>query len=202
MTFRVSRIPDDFRVEDLSQAIKRWFDLESSEYIIHSLAPDACDEADPLWKTATVSFRNIPALLRRSQSMEYEYDFELPAFLAEEFGRSRIYFDTHFKGFTPLSPTHRDTEGTIDCIVIPGWGGHALGSFRSHTNTYVWIRDSLPKHCPQLRVWTYGYQSRLTDGNSSADVYEFAKRFRDRLRILAAANTTDTGAQTSDFYGT
>ncbi|KAM0803761.1 hypothetical protein BDR22DRAFT_800723, partial [Usnea florida] len=98
-------------------------------------------------------------------------------------------FDTHFNGFTPLSPADRVSR-PIDCIVIPGWGGHALGSFRSSKSPYVWLRDSLPRHCPELRIWTYGYPSLLTDEKSSADPYEFAERFRIGLRILRQQTKT------------
>ncbi len=48
----------------------------------------------------------------------------------------------------------------------------------------MWLRDSLARDCPQLRIWTYGYDSRLQDPNSIADVYEYAQRFRRLLPIL------------------
>ena len=123
-------------------------------------------------------------MLQTSQGLATGRDFELPQDSGEEFRRSCIHFDTHFEGFTPLSSVGQITEPEIDCIVVPGWGGHALGSFRSHSSSYVWLRDSLPRHCPELRVWTYGYRSHLADTDASADVYEFAERFRRRLRIL------------------
>lgn len=126
----------------------------------------------------------MPAALQTSQGFARGRDFELPQNSGEYSGRSCIHFDTHFEGFTPLSSVGQITEPEIDCIVVPGWGGHALGSFRSHTSSYVWLRDSLPRHCPELRVWTYGYHSHLADTDASTDVYEFAERFRRRLRIL------------------
>ena len=70
------------------------------------------------------------------------------------------------------------------CVVIHGWAGHALGSFKSPRPPYVWLRDSLPNDCPQLRIWTYGYRSVLTDQKSIADVFEYAKTFEQQLRIL------------------
>ena len=51
-------------------------------------------------------------------------------------------------------------------------------------------RLSLPRHCLELRVWTYGYPSHLTDVKSSADPYEFAEIFKIRLRILRQQTKT------------
>ena len=70
------------------------------------------------------------------------------------------------------------------CVVIHGWAGHAFGSFKSPRPPYVWLRDSLPDDCPQLRIWTYGYRSVLTDQKSIADVFEYAKSFKQQLRTL------------------
>ena len=70
------------------------------------------------------------------------------------------------------------------CIAIHGWGGHAFGSFCASKGSYMWLRDSLARGCPQLRIWTYGYDSRLLDSDSTADVYEYAENLRLHLRIL------------------
>ena len=48
----------------------------------------------------------------------------------------------------------------------------------------MWLRDSLPQHFPQLRVWIYGYESSLRDPDSLADVDEYAENFRWHLRDL------------------
>ena len=69
-------------------------------------------------------------------------------------------------------------------MVVHGWAGHALGSFKSPQQPYVWLRDSLPRHCPALRIWTYGYRSDLTDQDTIADVFDYAEDFRRQLRIL------------------
>lgn len=180
----MSQNPENFDHAILAQAIAQIFSLNPKDFKIHSLASDASDEAELPYKTATLSFCIKPAILETSQAFAYGQDFELPQDLGEESGRRHIRFGTHFEGFTPLSPADQATEPEIDCVVIPGWGGHALGSFRSHTSPYVWLRDSLPKHCPELRVWTYGYRSHLADKDASADVYEFAEKFRRKLRIL------------------
>ena len=60
----------------------------------------------------------------------------------------------------------------------------AIGSFKASNSLYIWPRDALPRDCPQLKVWTYGYDSRLDDEDSIADVYEYAEDFRWQLRVL------------------
>ena len=66
-----------------------------------------------------------------------------------------------------------------------GWGGHALASFKAKSQSpYIWIRDSLPFHFPQLRVWTYGYESKLADADSIGDVDDFAHSFWLSLKRL------------------
>lgn len=48
----------------------------------------------------------------------------------------------------------------------------------------MWLRDSLPKHSSQLRLWIYGYESNLLDKDDIEDIYEAAEDFRQHLRIL------------------
>jgi len=64
------------------------------------------------------------------------------------------------------------------CIVIHGFGGHAIGSFRDPHGSFTWIRDSLPKDLPELNVLTYGYNSSFNDEESVADVFEWSQAFR------------------------
>lgn len=72
----------------------------------------------------------------------------------------------------------------FSCIIIHGWGSHALAGFQSSGSKYVWIRDSLPKRFPKLRIWTYGYRASLNSTDDHANVYEYAETFRLQLRIL------------------
>ena len=151
---------------------------------MHSLASDVPDQDGKHWKTSTVSFWRRPLLLEASEGTPDSWTFEIPSIGLSVPSHACIHFDTHFNGFTPLSPEGNDAKHRIDCVVVPGWGGHPLGSFRSRIGTHVWLRDSLSEHCAQLRVWLYGYRSYLLDQDSSADVFEYAERFRRRLRIL------------------
>ncbi len=164
--------------------IREIFKLGEEDFKLHSLASDVTGQDGELWKTSTVSFCQRPQLLKDPDGTVDSWTFNIPSIGLSVSNRACIHFDTHFSGFTPLSPEDNDAKHSIDCIVIPGWGGHPLGSFRSLKGTHVWLRDSLSEHCAQLRVWAYGYRSYLLDQDSSADVFEYAERFRRRLRIL------------------
>ena len=164
--------------------IKKEFELGEKDFKLHSLASDVPDQDETQWKTSTVSFWQRPMLLEDPEGTADSWTFDIPSIGLNVPNHACIHFDTHFNGFTPLSPEENDAKHRIDCIVVPGWGGHSLGSFRSPRGTHVWLRDSLSVHCAQLRVWAYGYRSYLLDQDSSADIFEYAERFRRRLRIL------------------
>jgi hypothetical protein len=48
----------------------------------------------------------------------------------------------------------------------------------------MWLRDSLPKDCPELRVWTYGYDSKLDDKDNIGNHLEYAETFKRDLYNL------------------
>ncbi|KAI9799050.1 MAG: hypothetical protein M1833_004244 [Piccolia ochrophora] len=203
-TYRISNIPTTFDVPHLADTVADVLELESSSDVkIGSLCLDAVDQGDPQHKVATASFRVRPALLSsKSEGVDdtsakplAEWQFSLPHVEDGE-----IHFDIHFHGFTPLSPVEMQERRTIEfvqlkyfysvgakpssCVAIHGWGGHAFGSYRATGASYMWLRDSLPKHFPKLRVWIYGYESNLSDSHSTSNVYEDAENFRRALRIL------------------
>jgi hypothetical protein len=70
------------------------------------------------------------------------------------------------------------------CIAIHGWGSHALGGFKAHDDTYVWLRDSLTKDVPRLRVFIYGYACDLTTADSISTVDDYADTLRRLLRDM------------------
>ena len=114
LTFRISRIPETFGLEDLIHVLGRLFQIDFRHFKIHSLASDASHEADPKWKTATITFRARPSALADQESKVRQHTFDLsPASTAMSEGGS-ILFDTHFEGFTPLSPAENDNEHCIE----------------------------------------------------------------------------------------
>ena len=116
--FRITRIPGDYDQDRLSQVVMDLLKLKISDFKIHSLATDVSYEGDPEWKVATISFRIRPPFLEESLVEGGKWSFTLqssPTYQSspgEE--SSRIYFDLHFKGFTPLSPMQDDGKHMIE----------------------------------------------------------------------------------------
>lgn len=114
MAYRVSRIPGTIGKELLLSAIERIFTIDSAQCKIHSLAHDASYESEPHYKTATISFHTRPPLLDLALAESGGWSIDLEREVAETYGFDRIYFDTHFEGFTPLSPAEKSDDQTIE----------------------------------------------------------------------------------------
>ncbi len=114
MAYRISRIPSTIAKELLVSVVGDVFDIESAQFKIHSLAYDASHESKPRYKTATISFRTRPPQLELAHSESDGWSFDLKRELADKYDSDRIYFDTHFEGFTPLSPAEESHEQTIE----------------------------------------------------------------------------------------
>ena len=78
------------------------------------------------------------------------------------------------------------------CIAVHGWGSHALGGFKAHDDTYVWLRDSLAKDVPRLRVFVYGYASCLTSTDSISGIDDYADTLRRLLRDMRRQSQVGT----------
>ena len=114
-TYRVTRIPGVFDEDQLLQAITEVLGLEDPTGTnIHSLAFDIPDGVAQLWKAATVTFRVRPT--RLSPSSKNEWDFKLASKDGDQNKEQRIYFDTHFLGFTPLSPVAGENGHSIEYV--------------------------------------------------------------------------------------
>ena len=94
-----------------------------------------------------------------------------------------MIFDTYFYGLTALN-TPRSKEDTVDCVAVCGLRGYAFGSFKEKGTSYIWLRDSLPKDLPNLRVLLYGYESRLEGSDSNQNISVIADSFVSYLSIL------------------
>ena len=107
MAYRVSRIPATIGKGLLLSAMEHIFRIDSAECKIHSLAYDASYESEPRYKTATISFHPRPPKLDLALTNSGGWSIDLECEVAERYGFDRIYFDTHFEGFTPLSPAEK-----------------------------------------------------------------------------------------------
>ncbi|KAI9888243.1 MAG: hypothetical protein M1814_000933 [Vezdaea aestivalis] len=192
-TFRVTNIPESYSSEIFrSQLVEQLGIDESYDFVVHSLASDIDETTTSRPKTATVSFREIPlplAFVPLNLSDDRSYCLRSGP-LSQARG-PRLYFDTDFDGFTPLSPTEGDDEYKVDCIVIPGWGGHAFGSFKERGGSFMWLRDEITGLFPRLRVWLYGYNSKLTGETSIESVGDWCHTFCDLLVDLRVKTGAD-----------
>lgn len=114
LTFRISKIPENFGLDNLIHVVGRLFQLESKNFTIHSIASDASDGADPYWRTATITFRARPLLLGNQESNVNQWTFHLSPGSNAMSEATSIQFDTHFERFTPLSPAECDDEHRIE----------------------------------------------------------------------------------------
>ncbi|KAI9888491.1 MAG: hypothetical protein M1814_006882 [Vezdaea aestivalis] len=198
-TFRVTRIPASHNRKTLQQSLIKTFCIgETSDLIIHSLVTDQCGDTSPQLRVATVTFKVLPKQLSCaewehsvSESSPNEWSIHLEDELPLPAKNVVLYFDTHFTGFTLLSSVEQDDKHVIDCVVIHGWGGHAFGSFKERGGQFMWLRDDIPSLFPQLRIWLYGYESKLTDETSIESVDDWCHTFCNLLVDLRAKTKTD-----------
>lgn len=69
----------------------------------------------------------------------------------------------------------------FSCVAVTGLGGHAFGSFKERGGKYMWLRDSLRRDLNSVRVFTYGYDTFLSNSQSFQDLEALASTFRRRL---------------------
>lgn len=76
-------------------------------------------------------------------------------------------------------------------VAVCGLGGHAFGSFKSKTDGYMWLRDSLGVDVcavdsgkPMARVMIYGYDSRLYDSDNLQHIGDLATELHQHLSTI------------------
>ena len=108
-TYRVTRIPKHFNKSDLSKALINALVLKDlSEVEVHSLATDVSSVGPLHTQTATVSFRVPPEALKSGRQ---PWELFLPCEKSEP---QRIFIDTSFNSFTPLSEPPKSTADVIE----------------------------------------------------------------------------------------
>ncbi|KAH8891599.1 hypothetical protein GQ53DRAFT_687160, partial [Thozetella sp. PMI_491] len=174
LNFRLRGIPRVYQSrEDVRKLVNHVLSIEQGASVnVHSLAKSPVDLNS---NVATLTFDTLPSWFSGSTSKEWTVILR-PGEIQEEaaFGPNKfLVFDTHFLDFTPLqndedvTPLQNDQDGyDLDVIVIPGLGGHALGSFKAENSAFVWLRDALPQDLPRARILVYGYDTRIKLGLS------------------------------------
>ena len=66
-------------------------------------------------------------------------------------------------------------------VAVPGLASHALGSWKSPSNSDVWLRDYLPKDLPDIRVILYGYKTELLGNESKDSIEDLGLRFLESV---------------------
>ena len=184
--FRVRGLPSNLSFEDVSKIIERSLGLPSevSGLIIGSLAEDYYQPAE---QVATLSFLKILpenfTNLTGAASNEWAVELSIADYDSRISRCRTLNFDTHFRGLTVLNDPLNHEEA-IDCVVVCGLGGHAFGSFKERATSYMWLRDTLPKDLPNLRVLLYGFDSGLNGSESILNVSTIAETFIGHLRGL------------------
>ena len=179
-TWRITQIPRSVTESSLREQLEGYFTNEAagtaneSNVLQLTLSPSTRG-----YSCATVTFRNVPSKPPRHSKEGY-------------------CFDDAFIGITPL---YDGGESSVDLIVVPGLGSHALGSFRSSEGTDVWLRDFLPKDIPGIRVLLYGYDSTLVGGDSKSSISDLGKAFLESVRAYKSETETEATYRPIIFLG-
>src|SRR5256884_5742203 len=78
-----------------------------------------------------------------------------------------------------ISSLNRSVLIASSLVFVTGLAGHAYGSWKASGKSTMWIQDFLvPDLQPyNIRILTYGYESRLPGSTSNAGISEFAQGF-------------------------
>lgn len=71
-------------------------------------------------------------------------------------------------------------------IALSGLNGHAFGSFKKRGDSFMWLRDALPKDFPQARVLIHGQDTRLVNSTSFQNLLDLGEKFQSNLRAIRA----------------
>ena len=180
---RVRGLPSTRNKEEVTSLLERSLQIgpEASGLKVTSLARDPYRAQK---QVATIMFlRGIPPLFMTSSITEWSINVSEATYSSDSDWDRALTFDTHFHGLTALSAPQVEKEA-VDCVAVCGLGGHAFGSFKEKGTPYMWLRDSLPKDLPNLRVLLYGYDSGLEGSDSNQNVSIIADSFLGHLNVL------------------
>ena len=185
--FRVRGLPSAWTEGEVTSLLERSLQIEPEilGLMVTSLARDPYRAQK---QVATIRFvRGIPPLFVTSSVSEWPINVSEANYSSDSDCDRVLTFDTHFHGLTALS-TPQVEEQAIDCVAVCGLGGHAFGSFKEKGTSHMWLRDSLPKDLPNLRVLLYGYESGLEGSDSNQNVSVIADTFLSHLNVLRPQN--------------
>lgn len=95
---------------------------------------------------------------------------------------------SHFSPVTGLDPASNALIiEYISLVAITGLAGRAFGSWQNDRGS-MWLRDYLPQDLPGVRVFLYGYPSKLHKSVSRASLWDYTEGFMKTM-----ANLTQSG---------
>ena len=62
-------------------------------------------------------------------------------------------------------------------IAVYGLNGDPTNTWKHSTSNHFWLQDSLPLDIKGTRVLNYGYNADVVFGNTTADVWDYAKSY-------------------------
>lgn len=70
---------------------------------------------------------------------------------------------------------------SISIVAISGLNGHAYGSFKQRSGSFMWLRDALPRDISCARVMIYGYDTCLVNSESFQNISDLGMRLRKSI---------------------
>ncbi|KFA52172.1 hypothetical protein S40293_00599 [Stachybotrys chartarum IBT 40293] len=181
IVFRLRGVPNAIEsLSGVSELVSRRLgDISSDDIQVFSLATSLHFRETPRSKVATIMFKIDPSILSASHDRN-EWSISRGM---ETNCNVDLILDTHFIGMTPLNDVS-PKDHAYDCIAISGLDSHPFGSWqpRGGDKTFMWIRDSLPKHIDNTRAILYGYESGLHDSQSFQTIPDLALGLIDQLQ--------------------
>lgn len=189
LTYRVQRLPPNFDRERTKEALTDVLALP-----LNQAGLEICSLAhspDKRELVATITFKETPDCLSGAKQNS-QILFTLPRELRGEETDPpiQLMIDSHFLGLTPLQAYDTDPSGFIDCIAVSGFGSNAFGSFKERGASHMWLRDSLQRDVPNLRVFLYGYDSRFEDQRPLQDVHKLGESFKREIRLMRSGQAS------------
>ncbi|KAH8665485.1 hypothetical protein BGZ61DRAFT_366836 [Ilyonectria robusta] len=149
--------------------------------------PDLRGDADTMVRRSLVSHGNDSLCATISIITSLSAD-DLSAQLRRAGNGYPYSYTCRFEGITPL---YEDKNGAdVDIIAVPGFGGHALGSWKSPNSDDVWLRDFLPKDVPNIRVLLYGYDTTLPGSLSKQSIEDLGGALLEQIIAYRASDGT------------
>ncbi|KAK3377270.1 hypothetical protein B0T24DRAFT_237594 [Lasiosphaeria ovina] len=177
--FRVRGLPDTINtVERAANLIHEQISgVPACGIRVLSLATTLNFWESPPSKVATLMFSATPPLLRDNPGAE-EWSI-LPRDGCDD---PNLILDTHFMGMTPLGDVN-GSDHVADCIAVSGLASHPFGSWQTKggDKSFMWIRDSLPKHLQGARAIVYGYDTKLLNSDSFQSIPDLARELINQL---------------------